>query len=221
VYGVGEEPDARFSFANERTMLAWVRTALGLLAAAVVLDAVPLSMAEPVRRGLAALLVVLACRDRGRWVGALGAGGAGVAHRGAAAGPDVGGGRGRRAGRGGGDGAGRGSGVVTGCRPPGPLPRAGLQNERTALAWNRTGLALLGVAAVVVRLRLERPGVLAMITVAVCTLLCLGVLIASIRRYRAAHTHPAGRSGIDARLPTAVVALIVVLAVIELVAILS
>jgi putative membrane protein len=60
VYGVGEEPDARFSFANERTLLAWVRTALGLLAAGVVLDAVEASMAEPVRRVLAALLVVLA-----------------------------------------------------------------------------------------------------------------------------------------------------------------
>ncbi|HCT78387.1 MAG TPA: hypothetical protein DGT23_17775 [Micromonosporaceae bacterium] len=59
VYGVGEEPDARFSFANERTMLAWVRTALGLLAAGVVVDAVELAMAEPVRRVLAALLVVL------------------------------------------------------------------------------------------------------------------------------------------------------------------
>jgi putative membrane protein len=30
---VGEEPDARFSYANERTFLAWVRTALGLMTA--------------------------------------------------------------------------------------------------------------------------------------------------------------------------------------------
>ena len=28
----GEEPDYRFTLANERTFLAWVRTALGLLA---------------------------------------------------------------------------------------------------------------------------------------------------------------------------------------------
>ena len=30
---VGEEPDARFSFANERTFLAWIRTALGCVVA--------------------------------------------------------------------------------------------------------------------------------------------------------------------------------------------
>ena len=30
---IGEEPDARFSFANERTFLAWNRTALGCLVA--------------------------------------------------------------------------------------------------------------------------------------------------------------------------------------------
>lgn len=29
---VGEEPDPRFSLANERTLLAWVRTSLGLAA---------------------------------------------------------------------------------------------------------------------------------------------------------------------------------------------
>ncbi len=34
----GEEPDYRFSLANERTFLAWVRTALALLAGGVVLE---------------------------------------------------------------------------------------------------------------------------------------------------------------------------------------
>jgi putative membrane protein len=34
VYGHGEEPDPRFSLANERTFLAWVRTAVALLAGA-------------------------------------------------------------------------------------------------------------------------------------------------------------------------------------------
>ena len=33
VYGVGAEPDPRFSLANERTFLAWIRTSLGFLAA--------------------------------------------------------------------------------------------------------------------------------------------------------------------------------------------
>src|SRR6266542_1959938 len=32
---IGDEPDARFSFANERTFLAWIRTSLALVAAGV------------------------------------------------------------------------------------------------------------------------------------------------------------------------------------------
>jgi putative membrane protein len=35
VYGVGEEPDPRFSLANERTALAWMRTGLALVAGGV------------------------------------------------------------------------------------------------------------------------------------------------------------------------------------------
>lgn len=35
VYGVGEEPDPRFTLANERTLLAWLRTALALVVAGV------------------------------------------------------------------------------------------------------------------------------------------------------------------------------------------
>ncbi|MFC9833766.1 YidH family protein [Rhodococcus sp. NPDC127530] len=37
VYSVGEEPDVRFSLANERTALAWVRTALALVVGGVTL----------------------------------------------------------------------------------------------------------------------------------------------------------------------------------------
>lgn len=35
VYGVGQDPDVRFSLANERTALAWLRTGLGLVAGGV------------------------------------------------------------------------------------------------------------------------------------------------------------------------------------------
>jgi putative membrane protein len=35
---LGSEPDPRFSFANERTALAWLRTGLGCIACAVALD---------------------------------------------------------------------------------------------------------------------------------------------------------------------------------------
>lgn len=40
VYAVGSEPDPRFTFANERTFLAWIRTGLGFLAAGVAIAAV-------------------------------------------------------------------------------------------------------------------------------------------------------------------------------------
>ncbi|GAB7192917.1 hypothetical protein NUM3379_36260 [Kineococcus sp. NUM-3379] len=58
VYGTGSEPDARFSLANERTFLAWIRTSLALLAAGVALEA----LRVPVHPGLrlAASLVLLA-----------------------------------------------------------------------------------------------------------------------------------------------------------------
>ncbi|AFR51290.1 YidH family protein [Gordonia sp. KTR9] len=39
VYAAGREPDARFSLANERTYLAWIRTSLALMAAGVALQA--------------------------------------------------------------------------------------------------------------------------------------------------------------------------------------
>ena len=40
VYAAGSEPDPRFTFANERTFLAWIRTGLGFLAAGVAIAAV-------------------------------------------------------------------------------------------------------------------------------------------------------------------------------------
>ncbi len=36
-YEEGKDPDYRFSLANERTFLAWIRTALAILAGAIVL----------------------------------------------------------------------------------------------------------------------------------------------------------------------------------------
>lgn len=60
VYGTGEEPDYRFSLANERTFLAWLRSALALLASGVAVDTIPLDLPAPLKVGLAATLVVLA-----------------------------------------------------------------------------------------------------------------------------------------------------------------
>ncbi|GAA1526516.1 YidH family protein [Nocardioides humi] len=58
VYDVGDEPDPRFTFANERTFLAWIRTALALMAAGVALDSLASALPETPRRWLAAALVL-------------------------------------------------------------------------------------------------------------------------------------------------------------------
>ncbi|WP_077104886.1 YidH family protein [Mycobacterium terramassiliense] len=66
------EPDYRFTLANERTFLAWQRTALGLLAAAVALvQLVPELTVPGARRALGVGLAVLATLTSGmglvRW----------------------------------------------------------------------------------------------------------------------------------------------------------
>ncbi len=58
VYGTGTEPDPRFSLANERTFLAWIRTALALLAAAAAVDALPLGIGDRVQAALAGVLAL-------------------------------------------------------------------------------------------------------------------------------------------------------------------
>ena len=57
VYGTGDEPDYRFSLANERTLLAWLRTALALLAAGVAVDQVDLAGGATLQAVLATVLV--------------------------------------------------------------------------------------------------------------------------------------------------------------------
>jgi putative membrane protein len=58
VYDTGTEPDPRFSLANERTFLAWIRTALALIAAGVALEAFNLPIQPDLR--LTASIVLLA-----------------------------------------------------------------------------------------------------------------------------------------------------------------
>lgn len=58
VYGEGEEPDPRFSLANERTFLAWLRTALACYAGAFALEA--LRLPEPPAWRIAAAVAMLA-----------------------------------------------------------------------------------------------------------------------------------------------------------------
>jgi putative membrane protein len=57
VFGVGQEPDPRFTLANERTFLAWIRTALALIASGVALEAFSLPI-QPTLRLLASLILL-------------------------------------------------------------------------------------------------------------------------------------------------------------------
>ena len=71
VYAAGTTPDHRFSLANERTFLAWVRTSLALLAGGVALDAVQLDGPRGLQSTIAVVLVVLGLLGAGvswlRW----------------------------------------------------------------------------------------------------------------------------------------------------------
>jgi putative membrane protein len=74
VYAAGNEPDPRFTFANERTFLAWIRTSLALIAAGVALEAFVGGLSGTVRKPLAGVLVALGVATSaaafGRWMAA-------------------------------------------------------------------------------------------------------------------------------------------------------
>jgi len=57
VYDEGTDPDPRFTLANERTFLAWIRTSIAFMAAGVAIDALPVPYSESVKSALAAVLV--------------------------------------------------------------------------------------------------------------------------------------------------------------------
>lgn len=57
----GYEPDPRFTLANERTFLAWIRTALALLAGGIAVEAFTLELFVPeIRKILSVSLLALA-----------------------------------------------------------------------------------------------------------------------------------------------------------------
>ena len=59
VFGEGHEPDPRFSLANERTFLAWIRTALGLFVAGVALEALDAPIQHQIRLASALTFIAL------------------------------------------------------------------------------------------------------------------------------------------------------------------
>jgi putative membrane protein len=71
---LGHDPDYRFSLANERTFLAWIRTSLALVAGGLVATQLLPELAVPLGReaigvALVALGTVLAVAAFRRWVG--------------------------------------------------------------------------------------------------------------------------------------------------------
>jgi len=58
LYRVGSEPDPRFTLANERTFLAWIRTSLALTAGGVALQALASGLQPHLRLAAALLLII-------------------------------------------------------------------------------------------------------------------------------------------------------------------
>ncbi len=72
IFPDGTTPDPRFSLANERTFLSWIRTALALLAGGIAVEAFAV-LEDPYRMGVAILLLLLGMLVSGgafmRWIG--------------------------------------------------------------------------------------------------------------------------------------------------------
>jgi putative membrane protein len=72
--GGGNEPDPRFTLANERTFLAWIRTALAVIATAVAADTLMVSIwPTSLRKAIVVVLLlggtVLSAGAGFRWLG--------------------------------------------------------------------------------------------------------------------------------------------------------
>nr|WP_255805329.1 DUF202 domain-containing protein [Corynebacterium kalidii] len=73
LFPTGTEPDPRFTLANERTFLAWMRTALAFIAGGVALEALPMDTVPADLRNTGALValglgIVLAAGAAFRWL---------------------------------------------------------------------------------------------------------------------------------------------------------
>ena len=95
---------------------------------------------------------------------------------------------------------------------------AGVSNERTALAWQRTALSLIAASAVIARLTWSRLGVTALVALTAATGLSIWVFVESRGRYaHDAGIDSRGRSR-GGRAPAAVAVATVLVAVTELAA---
>jgi len=93
----------------------------------------------------------------------------------------------------------------------------GAQNERTALAWTRTALALLVGVVLAARLAADPLGVVALAFAIVVAPLALVILLMARRRYLRAHVALHQERDLpDGRLPALVALVTCLLAVLEL-----
>lgn len=104
-----------------------------------------------------------------------------------------------------------------------PLQRdPGLQQERTALAWRRTGLALVAGALGIGRLTMDTLGTGVLVPAALAAALALWVVGLTLRGGRYASAHPDephfDRILTDGRVPAVVTAVVVGLALGEIAA---
>jgi putative membrane protein len=58
VYGVGNEPDSRFTLANERTFLTWIQTSLAIIASGVAIEELQVGD-NPALRTIVSILMIL------------------------------------------------------------------------------------------------------------------------------------------------------------------
>jgi putative membrane protein len=99
---------------------------------------------------------------------------------------------------------------------------AGVQNERTALAWQRTGLALFGATIVAARLGMRQWPVVTVLALAPSLLLSVVIMHLASLRYR--HAQAAlhdQRYGPGGRLPFAATAAVALLGLAALTAVLA
>ena len=58
VYGTGSEPDPRFTLANERTFLAWIRSAIAVIAIGVAINELGIGKNETLRAVVVVALII-------------------------------------------------------------------------------------------------------------------------------------------------------------------
>lgn len=101
---------------------------------------------------------------------------------------------------------------------PSPAVRTLGAKERTALAWQRSALALMAGAAILVRLTWDRLGLAALVILAVAVVLGTWVFIESRGRYADAIGVRPRRTQRGGRAPTFLCVSVVLIGAVELIA---